>query len=168
MIPEKGSVVVTKIHCFCGYVFEYVLLCGDIGSFGTIQQIRMFFINELCWSCGGGTINGYSSDKLLTILVALLAQGIGFKNIVFSGGLTTAIINESLYSVNGYLNCFNTERESGIVFDTNIPLETSNNIVLKFFEKQKDDLNVMQRCDDISMNTNTKQNIVIKVYLTIF
>ena len=143
----------TKIHCFCGYVCEYVLLCDDIGS--------------CCWSCGGGTIDGYSSDELLTI-VAVIAEEIEFKNNLFNSELTTAMINELLYGVNGYLNCFDTERERGIVSDTNIPLETSNNIVLKFFEKQQEDLNVIQKYHDISKNTNTKQNIVMKVYLIRF
>ena len=154
-------------------------LCGVasqtiIGSFGRDSAHKNVFIGELCCSCVGGIIDGYSNgynDGLLTIVVAI--EGIGFNNNLLNdiyfpliiGGLTTTI-NEFSCLVNGYLNCFNAEREREIAFDTSIPLRTSNSIVLKFFG-EKEDLNVIQRCDDISM-TNTKQKIVMKVYLIIF
>ena len=144
MGAEKGLTAVsvgTKINGIGGYVFEYALdmfipLSGVvsqaiIGSFGSDSTHKNVFINELCYSCVGGTIEGHSNGHVNDELLAIAAERIGFNN----GGVTTIITNEFLYGVNAYLNCFNAERERGILFHVGTPSGTSNNIVFKFFEK---------------------------------
>ena len=66
----------------------------------------------------------------------------GYAGVKQIDGLTTAILLNGL--LNGYLNCLNIERERRIVFGSGVPSVTSQNIVLKIFEKGKKGLNLMK------------------------
>ena len=104
-------------------------------------------MNKLGCPRGDGTIdgyyNGYFNDGLLSTAVATAVGRSEFNNGLFDGiyyqligGLRAPIMNTFLYGVMGYFNCFNTQRERGIVLDTGVPSVTSHNIVLKFLRKK--------------------------------
>ena len=168
---EKGlapilMVVATKISYICGHVLDiFTPVCGVFSQtmiglfvgllFNTIIVLSGF-INELYCPRGDeiidGYLNKYFSDGLLSTAVATAVGRIGFNIGLFNGiyyqvigGLRTAIMNAFLYGVIRYFNCFNTQIERGTALGTGAPLVTSHNIVLKFFKKERLDLNVTQR-----------------------
>ena len=155
-----------KIVCICRYVFEDIIdmftprcgvllqtiidLNGDLLSTITRLASDLFgyktvptgdadttdnnvFINELSCSSGGEIINGYFNGYfggLSATVVVAAVEGIR--------GLTTAKLNRFLYGFSGYFNRFNIERKRRIVFSSGVPSVASHNIVLEFFDKEKE------------------------------
>ena len=97
-------------------------------------------------------------------------------------GLTT-IINGFLYGFDVYFYCFNIGKEKELYLFQSVPSVTLHNIVLKFFEKEKEGVEVDEKCNNISTKHQRRhcteigfeyclpyrqQNIIMKVYLIRF
>ena len=155
---------VTKINFICGYAFENVLdiftpLCGvvlrtiislfadlfDGLLFNIIRLISGLFRYDEPVESGSGV----STDKNSFINQLCSPRSDGIINGYFDGLFSTvvaAVINEFLYGVNVYFNCLVLKEKEKL-----IPSVTSHII-----------------CHNMSKNTNTKQNVLMKRSLIIF